>query len=90
MMTNYEGGMVRMLPMKAHLAADVALAAVLIASPWLLPKSERRFATVPVVLGIVGLIASLLTETRSQTGFNRRQASDPDLAERPHLRPHLE
>src|SRR5438046_7391966 len=55
MMTNYENGTVRLLPVKAHLAVDVALCTVLIASPWILPESERRFAAIPVALGIIGL-----------------------------------
>ena len=85
MITNYESGTVRVLPMKAHLATDVALSVVLIASPWLLPKSERRHAAIPVILGVIGLVTSLLTETRS-----RRDAADPDIVEHPHLRQHLE
>jgi hypothetical protein len=101
MMTNYESGTVRVLPVKAHLAVDVALCTVLIASPWLLPKSERRFAAIPVVLGIVGLVASLLTDTRSSTEIEDEPGSvgtrdttaidrDPDLVAHPHLRVHLE
>jgi hypothetical protein len=89
MITNYESGTVRVLPMKAHLAADVALSAILIASPWLLPKSERRYAAIPVILGVIGLVTSLLTDTRSQRDANRR-AADPDIVEHPHLRQHLE
>ena len=86
MMTNYESGTVRVLPVKAHLAVDVALCSVLIASPWFLPESERRFAAIPMVLGIVGLVASLLTETRSLAEIDQ----DPDIAAHPHLRVHLE
>jgi len=83
MMTNYEGGAIRVLPVKAHLALDVALCSVLIASPLFLPPSERRYAIVPVALGILGLAASLLTDTRSH-------AEDPDIVAHPHLRVHLE
>jgi hypothetical protein len=102
MMTNYESGTVRVLPVKAHLAVDVALCTVLIASPWLLPESERRFAAIPVALGIIGLVASLLTKTRSpmeideELGFfGTRDATatvdqDPDIVAHPHLRMHLE
>jgi hypothetical protein len=83
MLTNYEGGTIRVLPVKAHLALDAALCSVLIASPLFLPASERRYAVIPVMLGIAGLVASLLTETGSR-------AEDPDIAAHPHLRPHLE
>src|SRR5215216_1300686 len=65
MMTNYEAGVVPMLPMKAHLALDFVMCSALIASPFFLPRSERRWATVPVALGVAGLITGLLTQTRS-------------------------
>ncbi len=102
MMTNYENGTVRLLPVKAHLAVDVALCTVLIASPWILPESERRFAAIPVALGIIGLVASLLTKTRSpmeideELGFFGTRDpmatvdQDPDIVGHPHLRRHLE
>lgn len=63
--TRYEGGAVRIMPMKGHLAMDALLCGGLIASPWYLPAAERRYAAIPVALGIVGLIAGMLTETRS-------------------------
>jgi hypothetical protein len=90
MMTNYESGTVRLLPMKAHLAADIAVCSVLIASPWLLPQSERRLAAIPVVLGIIGLVTSLLTQTRSSLETDERGFSDPDVVAHPQLRMHLE
>ena len=90
MMTNYESGTVRVLPMKAHLAADIALCSLLIASPLLLPASERRLAAIPLVLGIIGLVTSLLTETHSSTERDPRGFSDPDVVAHPHLRAHLE
>ena len=83
MMTKYESGSIRVLPVKAHLALDIALCSVLIASPFFLPASERRYAAVPVALGVLGLFASLMTQTGSR-------AEDPDIAAHPHLRAHLE
>jgi hypothetical protein len=65
LVTNYECGAVRVLPMKGHLALDAALCTALIASPFFLPTSERRQAAIPVLLGIAGLIAGILTETQS-------------------------
>jgi hypothetical protein len=67
LVTNYECGALRVLPMKGHLAVDAALCTALIASPWFLPSSERRFSTAPVLLGLAGLIVGMLTETRSST-----------------------
>jgi hypothetical protein len=102
MVTDYEHGAIPLLPVKAHLAVDVALCTVLIASPWFLPQSERRFAAIPMVLGIIGLVSSLLTDTRSRVeteadrGFSDPRDvtttidRDPDITAHPHLRAHLE
>ena len=67
LLTNYEAGLVRVMPMKGHLAADFALCAVLLVSPLFLPANERRFAFIPVVFGIVGVVAGLMTQTSSTT-----------------------
>ena len=65
LLTNYECGALRVLPMKGHLALDVALCAALVASPLLVPASERRQSALPVLFGIAGLIAAMLTQPRS-------------------------
>ena len=65
LVTNYECGVLRVLPMRGHLAVDAALCSALIASPWFLPSSERRFSAAPVFLGVAGLIVGMLTETES-------------------------
>jgi hypothetical protein len=65
LVTNYEAGAVRILPMKGHLALDILMCAVLIASPFFLPRAERRYATVPILLGAIGLLTAMLTETAS-------------------------
>jgi hypothetical protein len=67
MMTNYEAGLVRVMPMKGHLAVDFVMNAMLVASPWFLPRSERRYAAIPVAFGAMGLITGLMTQTRSTT-----------------------
>jgi hypothetical protein len=64
--TRYEWGVVPMMPMKGHLAADVALCSVLVAAPLFLPPSERRAALIPVLFGVMGLVTALLTDTRRQ------------------------
>lgn len=63
--TNYEAGVVKLVPMKAHLAGDLVMGSLLIASPLFLPPSERRWAVVPFAFGIVAVVAGLLTQTRS-------------------------
>jgi hypothetical protein len=65
LVTNYEYGALRMLPMTAHLAVDFALCSALLVAPFVLPESERRYALVPAALGIAGLVVGLLTRPRS-------------------------
>jgi hypothetical protein len=65
LITNYECGALRVLPMKGHLALDAVMCSALVVSPLFLPASERRYAVLPAVLGAIGLIAGWLTETRS-------------------------
>lgn len=96
--TNYETGMARLVPMRVHLGVDFLLGAALLLSPLMLPKGERRFAAVPVILGAAGIIASLLTEADpegSEAAFSpsyelSEAVADPDVARRLHLRHHLE
>ena len=97
--TNYEAGLMKIMPMKAHLAFDFIMFGALVLSPLFLPASERRYAAFPMALGALGLLTTLLTETESPA--ERRQAftpsrelseavADPDVAHSPHLRTHLE
>jgi hypothetical protein len=65
LMTNYECGALRILPMRAHLALDFAVCSALLVSPLFLPESERRHAIVPTVLGLAGIATGLLTRPRS-------------------------
>ena len=98
-LTNYEGGVVRVMPMKAHLAFDMVMCAGLMLSPFFLPASERRYAAIPVALGAAGLLTALMTRTESPMEYDNsfrpsRELSDavadPDVARTPHLRAHLE
>jgi hypothetical protein len=41
MITNYEAGLVKLLPMKGHLAFDFLICTALVLSPLFLPASER-------------------------------------------------
>lgn len=65
LLTNYEYGVLRVVPMRGHLAMDVALCAALIASPLFLPSSERRHAAIPLLFGLGGLATALLTQGES-------------------------
>lgn len=98
MLTDYEAGMLRVLPMRVHLAFDFLMGAALVLSPLFLPGSDRRSTAVPVTLGIVACLASVLTETKEwkrrgtfAPSYELSEAVvDPDLARWPHLRSHLE
>jgi hypothetical protein len=98
LLTNYEAGFVRLLPMRAHLAIDFIMGAALLLSPLMLPKKERRFALVPMALGAATLTASLFTETDTTARLEpfspsyelAEAVADPDVARAPHLRNHLE
>lgn len=99
MVTNYEAGLMRLMPMRAHLAFDVLMSSLLLLSPFFLPSSERRYIAAPVALGAAGLMAALLTQTRSpmegsgefRPSYELSEAvADPDVARAPYLRTHLE
>jgi len=99
MMTNYEAGVVRLVPMRMHLAMDVMLGAALMLAPWFLPRSERRYAAVPVALGAVALLAGVLTQRKAPAEVTgeftpshelSEAVGDPDVARWPPLRAHLE
>ena len=60
--TDYELGMVRVLPMATHLMLDIASGAVLAVSPWVLGFADDIW--VPhVILGILEMGAGLMTRT---------------------------
>lgn len=61
MMTRYELGMVKVIPMPMHLGVDIAAGLVLIVSPWLFGFASTTW--IPhVVLGIVAVATALVTE----------------------------
>jgi len=60
--TNHEYGVVRRIPMTAHLAVDGVAGAVLAASPWVFGFADVVW--VPhVILGLTELAAAFVTET---------------------------
>ncbi len=61
-MTNYELGLVRLIPMPTHLVLDGLSGVVLAASPWLFGFADHVW--VPhVVLGLFEISAAVFTET---------------------------
>jgi hypothetical protein len=63
LVTAYEAGLVRILPMEAHLVLDGAAGAVLAASPWLFGFADQ-VAWPHLAFGLFSVGASLVTHTR--------------------------
>jgi hypothetical protein len=61
-LTAYEAGVVKVVSMPAHLAADAGLGALLAASPWLFGFSETVWMP-HLVLGLGEAAAALTTQT---------------------------
>ena len=70
------------------------LSTALMTLPLLMPGARRRYGTIPVVLGALGLaqqVYSWIRARRSGPAHELRMAArDPDIRETPHLRAHLE
>jgi hypothetical protein len=63
LMTNYELGVMKVLPMSTHLAIDLVAGILLAASPWLFGFSDEVFWP-HLILGILEIGAALMTQTR--------------------------
>jgi hypothetical protein len=66
MLTDYEFGLVKVLPMRAHLAMDAASGALLASSPWLLgfAKNGPRYWVPHALMGAGEVFAALMSRTR--------------------------
>ncbi len=62
LMTRAEWGAVKLLPFKAHLAADTAVGVLSLAAPWLFGfANNERARNTFLVMGAFGLMAGLLS-----------------------------
>ena len=62
LMTRAEWGAFRVLPFKAHLAADAAVGTLTLAAPWLFSfANHRRARNAFLAIGAFGLMAGLLS-----------------------------
>ena len=66
LLTDYEFGAVRMIPMPVHLFLDVAAGLLLAISPWLFGFADRVFWP-HLILGILEIGAGLTTRTAPET-----------------------
>jgi hypothetical protein len=71
LLTRYEWGVVRVIPMPVHLMLDFASGVLLAASPWLFGFADRVFWP-HVIFGLIEIAASLTTETRPRSGETLR------------------
>ena len=63
LLTDYELGAMRVIPMPVHLGLDFASGLLLLASPWLFGFADR-IAWPHVLFGLIEIGASLTTQTR--------------------------
>ena len=65
LLTDYEFGVVRVIPMPAHLAMDAASGVFVAASPWLFGFAGRgpRYRMSHVVIGLSEVLAALTSKT---------------------------
>ena len=68
LLTRYEFGLFKVLPMKAHLALDGIEGAVLCAAPRLLLEEEANVTATVTALGIFSLVVPLITEPTPSGG----------------------
>ena len=66
MMTDYEFGVVKVLPMSAHLAMDAASGAFLASSPWLFGFADNgpRYWLPHTLVGAFEILAAMTSRTR--------------------------
>ena len=66
MMTNYEGGLIRSIPMAIHLKMDVILGVVLAASPWLFKFKEVVYLP-HLIMGLLAIFSGFFSTKVSLT-----------------------
>jgi hypothetical protein len=75
LMTDYELGATKAIPMRTHLTLDLAGGIFLAASPWIFGFDDYVYMP-HLVLGILEIGASLMTKTQPQYGPHHSKAND--------------
>lgn len=65
LMTDYEGGLIKKVPMAAHLNIDAISGILLAISPWVLGFHNQVYLP-HLLLGLLEIIAAICTQSRSQ------------------------
>ncbi len=71
--TRYELGMVRMLPMRAHLTLDIASGVLLMLSPWAFGFANAAHWP-HLILGFIALATALMTRTTPDGSYRLAHA----------------
>lgn len=71
-LTRAEWGVWKVMPYKAHLALDAGVGLAALAAPWLFGfTSDRRARNTFVAMGVVGILAGLLSRPEEMPGAGR-------------------
>ena len=77
MLTKHELGIVKLIPMKTHLALDAVSGATLAALPLMLDERDEQAMAACVTLGLMDMGAAALTETQP-----REDSAIPDVGQK--------
>jgi drug/metabolite transporter (DMT)-like permease len=74
LITDYELGVARVLPMAVHNLFDIVAGAVLIASPWIFgfADEDANFWAPHVIVGVAAIVLGLVTEQHPRDEGRRR------------------
>src|SRR5436190_853438 len=59
-LTDYEFGLIKLIPMRVHLVLDILISIFLVATPWIFPVYNYLYYW-PLLLGCFGLLTVLLS-----------------------------
>lgn len=76
LVTRYEFGPLKLLPMRGHLALDFVNGLTFCAAPWIFPDEDRTVKMALVGIGLFEIMASLTTETEPSYGEQFDQFGD--------------
>ena len=67
LLTDYEPGLVRIIPVSVHLVVDALGGALLAVSPWVFGFADRTYLP-HLILGLAEVALSIFTRTRAESG----------------------